>query len=181
MTDSYFVRNRQNIVIICRILHWPHAFTKIIVIFYDNVIKRLRCKIRNMEITLILNTVLLFAQPVAVVPSSVTHVLELPVQSFNYLIVVIVVKSTCSFRGAFTTGVACQQGTFTLLDTWFRPPFGNCLCSNCPKYAVSFPDFSLWILGAFSILPMVSMLVILCFTNTAFAPYMIFLVMYHRL
>ena len=105
-----------------------------------------------MEITLILNTVLLFAQPVAVVLSSVTHVLELPVQSFNYLIVVIVVKSTCSFRGAFTTGVACQQGTFTLLDTWFRPPFGNCLCSNCPKFAVSFPDFSLWILGTFSIL-----------------------------
>ena len=105
-----------------------------------------------MEITLILNTVLLFAQPVAVVPSSVTHVLELPVQSFNHLIVVIVVKSTCSFRGAFTTGVACQQGTFTLLDTWFRPPFGNCLCSNCPKFAVSFPDFSLWILGTFSIL-----------------------------
>ena len=28
-----------------------------------------------------------------------------------------------NFHGAFATGVACQQGTLTLLDTWFRPPF----------------------------------------------------------
>ena len=37
------------------------------------------------------------------------------------------------FQGAFKTitGVACQQGTLTLLDTWFRPPFVTCLCSNC--------------------------------------------------
>ena len=25
------------------------------------------------------------------------------------------------FHGAFATGVACQQGTFILPDTWFRP------------------------------------------------------------
>ena len=28
---------------------------------------------------------------------------------------------------AFATGVACQQGTLTLLDTWFRPPFWDLL------------------------------------------------------
>ena len=27
------------------------------------------------------------------------------------------------FHGAFATGVTCQQGTLTLPDTWFRPPF----------------------------------------------------------
>ena len=26
------------------------------------------------------------------------------------------------FHGTFATGVACQQGTLTLPDTWFRPP-----------------------------------------------------------
>ena len=26
-------------------------------------------------------------------------------------------------HGAFATGVACQQGTLTLLDSWLRPPF----------------------------------------------------------
>ena len=31
------------------------------------------------------------------------------------------------FHGAFTTGVACQQGTLTLPDTWFRPPFWDLL------------------------------------------------------
>ena len=25
------------------------------------------------------------------------------------------------FHGAFASGVTCQQGTLTLLDTWFRP------------------------------------------------------------
>ena len=35
------------------------------------------------------------------------------------------------FHGAFATGVACQQGTLTLPDTWFRPHFGTCYCSNC--------------------------------------------------
>ena len=34
------------------------------------------------------------------------------------------------FHGAFATGVACQQGTLTLPDTWFRPPLWDCLCSN---------------------------------------------------
>ena len=31
------------------------------------------------------------------------------------------------FNGAFATDVECQQGTLTLADTWFRPPFGNLL------------------------------------------------------
>ena len=31
------------------------------------------------------------------------------------------------FHGAFATGVACQQGTLTLPDTWFRPPSGDLL------------------------------------------------------
>ena len=31
------------------------------------------------------------------------------------------------FRGAFATGAACQQGTLTLPDTWFRPPFWDLL------------------------------------------------------
>ena len=31
------------------------------------------------------------------------------------------------FHGAFATGVACQQGTLTLPDTWFRPPVWDLL------------------------------------------------------
>ena len=31
------------------------------------------------------------------------------------------------FHGAFATGVASQQGTFTLPDTWFRPQFWDLL------------------------------------------------------
>ena len=31
------------------------------------------------------------------------------------------------FHGAFAMGVACQQGTLTLLDTWFRPPLWDLL------------------------------------------------------
>ena len=31
------------------------------------------------------------------------------------------------FHGAFATGVACQQGTLTLPDTWFRPLFWDLL------------------------------------------------------
>ena len=31
------------------------------------------------------------------------------------------------FHWAFATGVACQQGTLTLPDTWFRPPFWDLL------------------------------------------------------
>ena len=33
----------------------------------------------------------------------------------------------CNFHGAFATGVACQQGTLTLPDTWFRPPLWDLL------------------------------------------------------
>ena len=29
-------------------------------------------------------------------------------------------RITSGFHGAFATGVACQQGTLTLPDTWFR-------------------------------------------------------------
>ena len=32
---------------------------------------------------------------------------------------------TSGLHGAFATGVACVQGTLTLSDTWFRPPFGD--------------------------------------------------------
>ena len=35
------------------------------------------------------------------------------------------------FHGSFAMVVASQQGTLTLPDTWFRPPFWTCLCSNC--------------------------------------------------
>ena len=31
------------------------------------------------------------------------------------------------FHGAFVTGMASQQGTLTLPDTWFRPPFWDLL------------------------------------------------------
>ena len=31
------------------------------------------------------------------------------------------------FQGAFATGVACQQGTLTHPDTWFRPPLWDLL------------------------------------------------------
>ena len=31
------------------------------------------------------------------------------------------------FHGAFATGVASQQGTLTLPDTWFRPQFWDLL------------------------------------------------------
>ena len=36
-------------------------------------------------------------------------------------------RTMSGFHGAFATGVACQQGTLTLLDTWFRPPFWDFL------------------------------------------------------
>ena len=38
---------------------------------------------------------------------------------------------TSGFYGAFSTGVACQQGALTLPDTWFVPLIWTCLCSNC--------------------------------------------------
>ena len=45
------------------------------------------------------------------------------------------------FHGAFATGVACQQGTLTLPDTWFRPQLWDLLVtSNTPWY---FLDFAL--------------------------------------
>ena len=41
-------------------------------------------------------------------------------------------RITSGFHGAFAMGVACQQGTLTLPDTWLRHPFGDLLtCSNC--------------------------------------------------
>ena len=51
------------------------------------------------------------------------------------------------FHGAFATGVACQQGTLTLPDTWFRPPFWDLLMlqllrlnsSNLPCLYSTFP------------------------------------------
>ena len=39
-------------------------------------------------------------------------------------------RITSGFHGALVTGVACQQGTLALPDTWFRLPFRNPLCSN---------------------------------------------------
>ena len=36
-------------------------------------------------------------------------------------------RITSGFHGAFATGVACQQGTLTLPDTWFRNPFWDLL------------------------------------------------------
>ena len=61
------------------------------------------------------------------------------------------------FHGAFATGVACQQGTLTLPDTWFRPPFLDLLMlqllSQFLELAMSLLDFSPRIpLGTFSIL-----------------------------
>ena len=35
------------------------------------------------------------------------------------------------FHGAFATGLACQQGTLTLPDTWFRSPLWDLLASSC--------------------------------------------------
>ena len=62
------------------------------------------------------------------------------------------------FHGAFATGVASQQGTLTLPDTWFRPPILG--LANAPivetkflELAMSLLDFSPRIpLGTFSIL-----------------------------
>ena len=36
-------------------------------------------------------------------------------------------RITSGFHGALAKGVACQQGTLTLPDTWFRPPFWDLL------------------------------------------------------
>ena len=47
------------------------------------------------------------------------------------------------FHGAFATGLACQQGTLTLPDTWFRPPLLNLLVeTRFLELAMSLLDFS---------------------------------------
>ena len=62
------------------------------------------------------------------------------------------------FHGAFATGVASQQGTLTLPDTWFRPPFWDLLMlqllrPNFSNLPCLYFDFSPRIpLGTFSIL-----------------------------
>ena len=62
------------------------------------------------------------------------------------------------FYGAFATGVTWQQGTLTLPDTWFRPPFLELACppiveTKFLELAMSLLDFSPWIpLGTFTIL-----------------------------
>ena len=72
------------------------------------------------------------------------------------------------FHGAFATGVACQQGTLTLPDTWFRPPIMGRACvpiveTRFLELAMSLLDFSPRIpLGTFSILLTIS-------TNTVLA------------
>ena len=53
------------------------------------------------------------------------------------------------FHGAFAKGVACKQGTLTLQDTWFRPPFWNLIVlkllrpdsSNLSLLSMSLLDF----------------------------------------
>ena len=71
------------------------------------------------------------------------------------------------FHGAFATGVACQQGTLTLPDTWFRPPFWDLLMhqllrpnsSNLPclystfhlEYPLVLSRFCLWFFNSPSI------------------------------
>ena len=60
------------------------------------------------------------------------------------------------FDGAFATGMACQQGTLTLPDTWFRPPppwWDLLVETRFLELAMSLLDFSPRIpLGTFSIL-----------------------------
>ena len=51
---------------------------------------------------------------------------------------------TSGFHEAFATGVACQQGTITNQETWFRPPFWDLLMLQLlrpvfPEFVVSFP------------------------------------------
>ena len=45
------------------------------------------------------------------------------------------------FHGAFATGVACQQGTITLPDTWFRPPISGLPCA--PIVETSFLELAM--------------------------------------
>ena len=61
------------------------------------------------------------------------------------------------FHGAFATGVASQQGTLTLPDTWFRPPFWDLLMlqllrpnsSNLPCLYSTFHLEYPWVLSRF--------------------------------
>ena len=53
-------------------------------------------------------------------------------------------RITSGFHRTFATGVACQQGTRTLPDTWFRPLWLK-LFRPLLRLAVSFLDFSPWI------------------------------------
>ena len=61
------------------------------------------------------------------------------------------------FHGSFATGVAYQQGTLTLPDTWFRPSFLGLACAPIVEtrfleLALSLLDLSPWIpLCTFSI------------------------------
>ena len=63
-----------------------------------------------------------------------------------------------SFHGVFATGMACQQGTLTLPDTWFRPTIVGLACAPIVEtrfleLAMSLLDFSPRIpLSTFSIL-----------------------------
>ena len=62
------------------------------------------------------------------------------------------------FHGAFVTGVACQQGTLTLPDIWFRPTIVGLACAPIVdtrflELDMSLLDFpSRILLGTFSIL-----------------------------
>ena len=68
-------------------------------------------------------------------------------------------RITSGFHGAFAMGVAYQQGTLTLPDTWFRPPIlglasAHIVDTKFLELAMSLLDFSPRIpLGTFSILP----------------------------
>ena len=64
-------------------------------------------------------------------------------------------RITNGFHRAFATGVACKQRTLTLPDTWFRlifwrlsyAPIVTCKTTcSFPELAVSFLDFSSWLL-----------------------------------
>ena len=49
-------------------------------------------------------------------------------------------RNMSSFFGTFATGVECLQGTLTLQDTWFRPPFWDLLMLQL--LWPDFPNFS---------------------------------------
>ena len=51
------------------------------------------------------------------------------------------------FYGAFATVLACQQGTLSLLDTWFRLPFSG--LARAPVVATSFPKLAVCLFSTF--------------------------------